>query len=61
MGIFTRIVEANQMKSIRDQNLEILKYLGITGIHRTVASIRMLPFAETRVGNRHGLACQEVA
>ncbi len=58
--VLAGVVHANQMEVMSDQDLEILENLLGTRIHGPVAAIGMLPFPESRIGDGHDLAGQQV-
>ena len=41
---------------MRDQNLQVLEYLIVAGIHSTISAIRMLAFPKTGVSDSYDLS-----
>ena len=52
-GVLARVVEADQIEIVRDENLEVFENLIGARVHGAVAAIRMLAFPKPRVRDGH--------
>ena len=58
-GIFLGIVQADKVKLMLYQDLQVSQYLFPARVNGTVTAVGVLPLAKTRIGHSHDLALQE--